>query len=129
LDIERQKTARLEDDLLSFQRRSREDDEGRDQEIRRAKREIQALADRVDEINKPRTQAQAREAADVTAATTTTETINTAFRWEPLKKAAIVLALAILYLLHFLGIALPKTEPNVSLPDTRPRQAEPGVQH
>lgn len=97
------------DELDLFRRRSRVDDEERDMRIDR-------LARRLDEINRPKTEAA--------AASTTATLLNAARKTEFLQKAAYVIALVLLALWQLFNSRL-HGAPTESIPVPVVRQADP----
>jgi hypothetical protein len=88
LERERKRTSDLVDEIELFKRRSKADDEVRDDRLQRLHKRDEELAERLDAINRPKTEAA--------AASTTATLLNAARKRETLEKLAYVLALILL---------------------------------
>ena len=108
LDRERKRTTDLSEELESFRRRSKADDEVRDDRLTRLHRRDEELAERMEIISRPKTEA--------TAATTAAGVINLMRNSELRWKALIILGLIILAVLQLLGVHIPRVEPTENVP-------------
>jgi len=115
LERERKRTTDLSEELELFRRRSKADDEIRDDRLTRLHKrneelaeQADELAERVDNINRPKTVAQ--------AASTTAMVINLARNSELRWKALIVFGMIVLGILQLLGVHLPHVEPTDNIP-------------
>jgi len=110
LERERKRTSDLVEELESFKRRSKADDEVRDDRLQRLHKRDEELAERIDLINRPKTEAA--------AASTTATVINAARKRETLEKLAYVVALILLAIWNLISGKGPSahSEPTAAVP-------------
>jgi ribosomal protein S21 len=110
----------LEDELRNFKRSSLEDDYARDARLREAQRDLTVLAERVEKLNRPLTEA--------TGAAGAATVINAARKKELLEKAAYVLALVLLALWNLVAGRGPAahSDPTEAVPVPRVQPAGTG---
>lgn len=114
----RERERALREELEMLRNSSRDEDDRLRNDLRLAQKDIRELADQVAKINKPTTEATARaETATVLNLQRGSET-----KW----KALLLFLTVVLAIMQLLGVRLPDTKPNVSLPDTRPQPAGTG---
>lgn len=110
---------RRDDEVRWYREKYEREDKDRDTRLGKLEEAIaQRTAPRVHELNKPDTEA--------TASAATATMLNLRRGSETKWKALLLFLTVVLAIMQLLGVRLPDTKPNVSLPDTRPQPAGTG---